>query len=625
MVLSKINKQIEYLDKENIDTKDINYSAAQFEMTLFDVDIVVAIGKPNIEYIDNKIIYFSLYLVNNDRIVSKIGLYEMYSDNVDKYLDEDGDLNLEILEMPILFSYVTENYLIEKSKEKEPEKESEKDSGKELEVSKKTMDNDIYDSSQAKTWIEKYLKSNKYTIKDNEGGGDCLFYVIVDALSGVDASISVDSLRKILVDNVTDELYLGYKELYESYMTSIKNDTERLRELQSENKNLAEQMKLTKDREYQSGLVKRANVIKEEYERIKEEKSITNQMLGEVKFMKGVKNKEALKKKIATCEFWGETWSISTLERVMNIKLILFSEEVYASNDFDNVLQCGQLNDNILEKKGIFRPNYYILVEYNGYHYKLIKYDNKENLSFSEIPNKIKELIVYKCMERQGGLYNLIPEFNEYKKLIDLKNNEDDDTVGMEQTSEGLYTDDIVFQFYSKSNDKPLPGKGNGEKIPKEKVKEFSELSKIPSWRKKLSNFWEEEFELDGHKWLSVEHYYQGSKFKNNNNKYYLEFSLDSGSILSKDPVMAKGAGGKSGKFKNKQIRPPDIKLDDDFFTTDRNIEEMNRAQLAKFMQSDELKKMLIATKNARLMHFQRGSEPVEFTNLMKIRSDLIK
>ena len=31
-------------------------------------------------------------------------------------------------------------------------------------------------------------------------------------------------------------------------------------------------MKLTKDREYQSELVKRAKVIKEEYERIKEEK-----------------------------------------------------------------------------------------------------------------------------------------------------------------------------------------------------------------------------------------------------------------------------------------------------------------------------------------------------------------
>jgi len=619
MVLSKIDKKVDYLDKEKIDANDINYSAALFKMTIFNANIVVAIGKPNMEYIDNKIIYFSLYLVNKDKIVSKIGLYEIDSDNIDKYLDDDGDLNLEILEMPLLFPYVTEDYLMEKTEEKELEKD--------VEVVKKSIvkeDKELYDETKAENWIEFYLKSNKYAIKDNEGGGDCLFYVIVDALSGVDSSISVDSLRKILSDNVTDQLYLGYKELYDSYMTSIKNDTEKLRELQNENKNLAEQMKLTKDREYQSGLVERAKAIKEEYERIKEEKSISNQMLAEVKFMKGIKNKDALKKKMKTCEFWGETWSISTLERVMNIKLILFSEEAYENKDFDNVLQCGQLNDDILEKKGIFRPNYYILAEYNGYHYKLIKYDNKEHFSFSEIPNKIKEMVVYKCMETQGGVYNLIPEFNEYKKMIDLKP-KDDDLITMEQTSQGLYTDDTIFQFYSKSNDKPLPGKGNGEKIRKEKVKEFSELSKIPSWRKKLSNFWEEEFELDGRKWLSVEHYYQGSKFKNNNNKYYLEFSLDSGSNLSKDPVMAKAAGGKTGKLNNKQIRPPDIKVDDNFFTTDRNIEEMNRAQLAKFMQSDQLKQMLIATKDARLMHFQRGSEPIEFTNLMKIRNDLVK
>ena len=87
MVLSKINKKIDYVDKEKIDVNDINYSAALFEMTIFNVNIVVAIGKPNMEYIDNKIIYFSLYLVNKDKIVSKIGLYEIDSDNIDKYLE----------------------------------------------------------------------------------------------------------------------------------------------------------------------------------------------------------------------------------------------------------------------------------------------------------------------------------------------------------------------------------------------------------------------------------------------------------------------------------------------------------------------------------------------------------
>ena len=52
-----------------------------------------------------------------------------------------------------------------------------------------------------------------------------------------------------------------------------------------------------------------------------------------------------------------------------------------------------------------------------------------------------------------------------------------------------LFNGDTVFQFYSKSINKPLPGKGAGEKIGSEGVEAYDELSKIPDWRKKLSNF----------------------------------------------------------------------------------------------------------------------------------------
>ena len=49
----------------------------------------------------------------------------------------------------------------------------------------------------------------------------------------------------------------------------------------------------------------------------------------------------------------------------------------------------------------------------------------------------------------------------------------------------------------------------------------------------------------------------------------------------------------------------------------------MKKAQYEKFTQNEELKDLLIKTKEAKLTHHSRGSPPIVFKELMEIRNEL--
>ena len=673
MVLSKINATVNYIETKKIHKDDIKKEVDLYEVEIKDIDIIIALGNMRNQYEEENILFYPIYLVKHNNKVIQIGLYEIKSSNYEYYLDKYGKIDIDKLSEPIIYSFATKE-MLEKLRKKpetdtepEPKHQYEKDDsdndsekGDEKEDDKgdkydipeerrdifilttgfhvpellqeetKKVSKDIiekYKEDKDDNWMQKFMKNPHFTITDNEGGGDCFFATIRDAFSSIGQQTTVKKLRDKLASEATQEIFMGYKEQYDLFYLSIASDTSKIKELSKEYQTIKDKIMNILDRDEKNQMLIKAKDIKSTHDRLVEDKKTTNRMLTEYTFMKGLDTLEKFKKKIKTCDFWGETWAISTMERVLNIKFILMSNEAYRNQDLKNVLQCGHMNDTILEQRGAFNPEFYIMVEYTGNHYKLIGYKNKQIFKFGEIPYSIKKLVVNKCLERNSGIFSLISEFMQFKEAMNLrtpKNAVEKSEEFTEAKLRGLYDDEVVFIYYNKSNNVPLPGKGTGEKIPKEFIKEFTGLHSIHEWRRKLSNFWIAPFTLDNHRWSSVEHYYNACKYKKTNPEFYLSFAIESGTELSANPEMAKAAGSKQGKFEKILVRPKQVIVDEDY-TEERENKNIYDAQFAKFTQNPELTQLLIQTKNAKLMKFKSGKEPELDNTPMLVRDKIMK
>ena len=672
MVLSKINPLVSYPELKSVDSKDLQMEANLYQIEVEDVEIIIAVGSSKNTFEEQDVLYFPIYLVKHNNKVIQIGLYEIVANDYIRYLDEDNEVDIEKMDEPLIYHFVNKDLLMKlrlepektlnrhsQSKNKKEEKEEVKDleevedleevleipdirkdifvltQGIALPAVLKEEDSksaknirESYKSDESEFWIQKFMKNNHYSITDNEGGGDCLFATIRDAFSSIGQQTSVNKIRNRLSQEATENIFLNYKEQYEMFHQGLLEETNKIKELEIEYATLKKKFTETIHRDEQKKLSEAASKVKKEHDQLVHEKKVTANIVNEYKFMKGIDTLEKFQKKIRSCEFWAETWAISTLERILNVKLVIFSHEAYKNDDLSNVLQCGQLNDTILENKGIFNPEFYIILDYTGSHYKLLGYKRKNIFKFKELPFDMKRMIADKCLEKNAGPFALIPDFQKFKSSIQSANTNDatQNSDSYEDLNEAklrnLYDDRVVFVFYNKSNDKPLPGKGSGETILNERLKEFTGLAAIPSWRKKLDTDWSQPFTLDNHQWSTVEHYYQASKFKKNHPEFYLSFSLDSGTDLSKDPALAKAAGSKTGKLKGELLRPIEVQIDPDFYSKSCK-QEMYRANYAKFTQHEDLKKLLLDTQNAKLTQFQKGKSPEIMEDLMLIRDKI--
>jgi len=686
MVVSNIVQNIKFKEDKEVDKHDKKTTVSIFRINLYDTDVNVSLGKVNTSMYND--IYFApVYLILNENVQIKIGIYEFLAEDYSSLLDKDNDLDIAYLDGPLIFKFVTKEFIEEMTEKYEllsdidssEDEDDEDDDAEDEDSMKKFMyeeddeeyldfveskeNNETFVSQYKNTdnnfWIEDFYKNNNYNIVDNEGNGDCLFATIRDGLKNRNISITVPEIRKMLSENTTKTQFDTYKENYDLFKNEINDLQEKMAKAKKKHKELATQYKKItgeakkeKDRDNKLILRDKALKIKAEFDKIKplftqykNEKKVAQENMVEFQFMDNIETLKDLKNMINTCDFWADASSISKIEYLMNIKIIILSSEFYKMGLTERVVKCGDFTLKEIEDKGYFNPKYYIIVDHTGDHYKLIKYNDKGAMLFNELPYQLREDLVIKCASSKGkSTYNYIPKFQKYMgvPITMVKKDEEEEITSdteAEMTpsasnddTEKLFDDSVIFQFYSKSRDVP-PGKGSGENISPKMKDDFVELGKIKNWRKQLSNFYTKTnkdkkviplFELDGYKWASVEHYYHANKFKKNNLDYYKLFTMESKSEISTDPIASKGAGGKTGKVNKKKFRPSTIQMDDDFMKNKNNEKAMYDGQMAKYKQNPELKQMLLLTKQSKLVHFSRGGSIV-FYDTMKIRKTLEK
>jgi hypothetical protein len=690
MVVSIIDKTVNYSETKTLEKKDISKKRYLYELQignekLIKKNVVISIGK--IQIVDGKeIYYFPIYLITKDKKGIKIGVYEILSQDKNLIYNEETDEieNTELLNSPLFYSWVDNDFIIknalspsvieeEERKEKVVEEVKEEQEEEVIEENIPNYRADIFEKQgvpippllieETKENADKYRKkndSNKISqFMENENyniinilptkDSDSLLSSVIFAFNTIGETTNEKKLKKKLSESKYITKYLtSEKERYNEQVDILKDITsEKLRltarydEIQKEypiiSKDKTQKERALELKEENRNTIKQIKDLKEQEKKLKE-------LIKSLEYFKTIKTEEEMREYIKSKKFESNQYFLSTLEKILNIKFIVFLSDAIKENDINSVVDCGVLDNTVSN----FNPEYYIMLEYNKEtnKYELISYKNKVILKFKEIPYDLKSMIITKCAEEVGSTFASIANFKKYE------------LVGGNSNSNYLYSldineinrkyDGVIINIYCPSSKNKFPGEIRGEKMPTEHIKKYIQLSNYDNWRCILDNNWsgydldenenlrEYQFILDGYYWNSVQHYMQGCKFKDENPLYYEMFSL--GSVkeqpktnnISKNVELAiflgkkKGGiefpGTSNGEFKG-IMRESNIEID--FYYDSKKKDYLKKALTAKFQQNHLFKQILLATHESKLQYTQNKKPPILAEELMVVRDEI--
>ena len=517
-VKSIIKSNLSYPETTQISTKDIGLENVQaYEVKLLDIPLFVILGSIDYTYqISDGVVYTPIYLLNpkNNKVSKKIGIYEIESDDIPKYVDSNDStqLTLESLtdKVPLFFSFVSETFLKSFKKLTIKEKKSKIDSTQintkptdfnitdETDKTKKTDVTDVTDEVDEADetnetdetfklkeqiidgtleWVAYYFNDTKFSIKDNDGGGDCFFLSIKQAYDTIAKSYSVTELRNIVADNFTHDLFNAYQEIIQSYDNKIAEERKKLDQIDNEISVLGDAMSNSTQVETKKDiqnklLIQKQNKIsvkKELQDAIQEKNDSMNDVTLPYKMISRTPTLGMLREEIKKSggDYWADQNGINILEKILNIKFIIFEKttrdnNVFISNPNKYVTITCSKNDAI--DTPTFDPDHYILIEFIGFgHYRLIKYNRGGIFPFSELPDIVKDKVVNNCLESletHNSAFHIIPDFLNYiKKQLDtnppkhhvIPEGSNDSPVNSQDAINscinGLCDDSVIFIF----------------------------------------------------------------------------------------------------------------------------------------------------------------------------------
>lgn len=608
MVVSKLNNLLNYPENILVDENDIDYESYIYKGNIYGKPILFIFGKG--ELVSNNLVlnqdvdimYINVYLVKNNEIVRKIGIFEILNSEYLNYLDDEGNINLSselgnqmFKTNCIMFSgskdFIKKIYNLdeikdtidsETSDDEDLDELDEEDLDEEEELDEEDLDKDLEElqppskkltiqktlatkedyikeveeykrigKKPGDKWINEYLESKKYDIKDVPGDGNCFFtcfveaynshYSIKDDLTG--KKLTTQKVRNYLASIADEDLFDFYKNMFSSFSETSQEAGASIAKKKKIHESLKIQIGGTSSLQEKQQLVARA---KSNIEAIGGAKSIleaSNEIKKEFDYMAKISNLKEFKEYIKTSEFYADAWAIPKLEAHYNVKFIIFSQSNYEKGDYTNIILCNETEESI-QKQGYFDPLMYINVNYSlNNHYDLISHDKnyyKSSFDFLELPYIIKLKIAETCMTKGVGIYNLIKDFNDFaleegtiigkqlsskeefsKSVQELKSSEKSDV-----SDKSLCNQDILIVISSRAAHLEF-GRGNHEtistslklaqssknpaKIPEKHrmLQASGELIKIKDWRKKLDNSWSQDLKLkiDGKDYASVNEY----------------------------------------------------------------------------------------------------------------------